>query len=154
MTLNEKQRQQLKMAQKRRERRPEPRTVMNELPLKLKRAVLDRFTSRCAHLLLAVELALQAACAEDSSLDDQLLMQALGCAIRDRQPASEQLSCVLVKLAIAAEESGGVADDWKTALQAVYTSAEIHYDGHANSRNYIRYAASFLARRSSLGKLS
>jgi hypothetical protein len=153
MALTQKQKQQLKIAERRRSRKPVPAAgfELSLSPLTVKPREKSRFTARCPRVLLALERCLQVAYGQDSRLDDNSVVQALACTIRGTQPESEPVASVVELLTSTAADIEVSEDDWRMASRVIYTSVCTHNNGQPGCRNYQSYAASFLASARQLG---
>jgi hypothetical protein len=147
MPFSAKQMKELRKAEKRRLRRPQPE-IVDLSPLTVKPRERDRFTQRAPMLLLSVEKTLAAASRNDPQLDDSHVAAALVCAIRDTHHDSETISQLLANLELAASESGASPDDWRIALRVIYTSLTNVSSGKSGSHQYLDKAKSFVQQAS------
>ncbi len=144
MALNAKQLKQLKLAAKRRDRRPTPSVEIVSLQVKARER--ERFTMSHALILLAVEKAIQHVYQQNRAIDDDDVGRALACFIRNSEPQTERESQIFVALNLAAEESTEDRSLWQTAARIVLDSVNTHKDGSIGCQKYLSFASRFVDR--------
>lgn len=147
MGFSKKQLHELKLAQKRRERRPEPKI---ELPVQLKVSHREREQITGSHpmVLLGIEKRLAAAGAASPTVDDSHVKQALLLAIRKKEAAEEgPVKEILTSLNALGDDCFEPEDDepFNLALRVIYDSVIKHSTFAPGERNYINFAKRFAA---------
>ena len=152
MTLSAKKLQEVMKEKRRREKLP-PRPVIAELtPLTLKPRELNQVTERCSTVLLAIETALVQSARDQSQVDDEIIKQALTCAIRYTSNEIEPVAFVASRLAATREQLSVSDEDWVLALRAICTSVTNHRKRNAGSFSYLTHARAFLLKANAIRK--
>lgn len=147
MTLNKKQRQQLKSTMKRRELRPvssyEPPATLKITPRER-----DRITRTNPGMLLGIESLIVKTWNTVPELDDHDVEQALISVIQRTQLSAEGPAQKLAQTLRERNElftQDAIPDeDWLMALRAILSSVKTRM-GETGSRDYLNYANQFIA---------
>ncbi len=144
MALSAKKLQEVMKEKRRREKLP-PRPVIAELtPLNLKPRELNQVTERCSDVLLAIETVLVQSARDQSQVDDEIIKQALTCAIRYSPNETESVAFVTSRLATIREKMSVNDEDWVLSLRAICTSVINHRKRNAGAFSYLTHARAFL----------
>ncbi|MEZ6135943.1 MAG: hypothetical protein R3C53_13655 [Pirellulaceae bacterium] len=147
--MNPKQLKQLKQAQKRRDRRPEPQIILHEEKLTVSNGQRSRFTNQHAPMLAAVERALQAAYRQDPELDDPQIAKALECAFAPSSHVPKSFRKCWSSLPSHPNSTKLMKTTGRVAMRIIHESVQTHSNG-PGSRKYLDYAARFLKRAPAL----
>ncbi|MGB7347992.1 MAG: hypothetical protein WBD20_27455 [Pirellulaceae bacterium] len=148
MALSKQQRHQLKLSQKRRQRRPEP-TVTIAASMDVKNSERNRITQSNPKLMLGLETLLVEEAQRDESVDDAVLATALRCAVQGKESSSETVQAVVDELK-RWQFAQDNAEETQLAMRVIHESIQTRSDCQPGQRNYISFATSFVqnARRS------
>lgn len=143
MALSEKRRHQLKLAAKRRSRRPQPSIVVAE-PMKVKHRDRLSLTNSNPHLLLGLETLLVSQARASAGVDDRLAAQALRCLVQ-HQPVPPEIPDFLLDALQAWIEANRDAP-FALAMRIVYESIQTRSTCQPGEQSYLNYARKFISR--------
>lgn len=148
MALSKKQRQKLKLADKRRARRPEP-TISIAAPMTVKNSERNRLTNTNPGMLLSLESLLVEEAERNAEIDDAVLAAALRSVAQSKEPKTELIGTVVDAL----HRWQSVQDDnlqTGLAMRVIHESIRKHSDGKSGSYGYILYASTFVKNAATL----
>ncbi len=143
MAINKKQ---LKQAQKRRARRPEP-TIAIAPSMEVKASERNRLTHTNPHLMLSLETFLIEKAERYEEIDDSVLAASLRCVVRSLKPKTEWTQIVTDAL----HRWQSMQDDTEQAqlaMRVIHQSIETRSDCKPGTYSYILYASKFLKQAS------
>ena len=142
MALNKKQRHQLKLSAKRRDRRPE-QTIEMARPMTVKHAERERITRSNAGMLLRLETLLVEEAERDAKIDDGVLAAALRCVVQRKESPSEFASVVMdaIERWRFMEENDKQTE---VAMRVIYNSIKTHSECGPGDYSYLIFASQFV----------
>ena len=142
MALSKKQRHALKLADKRRSRRPEP-TAQIASPIKATAGERNFITNTNPKVLLRLEQLLVDQAERDESIDDHAIANSLRCCIQQKSPQSETIKPIVSAIADWID----LEDDDETsnlAMRVVYQSIKRRSNCKPGDYDYLMYASAFV----------
>ena len=152
MALSAKKLQEVMKEKRRREKLPPRPVIVESTPLTLKPRERSQITERCSDVLLAIETALVQSARDLSQVDDEIIKQALTCAIRYTSNETEAVAFVATRLAATRQQLSVSDEDWVLALRAICTSVIDHRKRNAGSFSYVTHARAFLLNANAIRK--
>ena len=144
MALSKKQRHKLKLAGKRRDRRPEP-TITVAPSMSVKRSERDRLTNSNPEMMMSLESLLIGESERNAEIDDAILAKALRMVVRSKEPTAATVQVVVESLQRWQSDQDD-AEQTQLAMRVIHESIETRSDCQPGTRSYIAYASRFIRR--------
>ncbi len=142
-TKADKRKRELQAYAKKRTRRPEP-TVMERVPLEVKRGLEQRMVRNHAEVLRVVESTLVHAWQDAEEVDDYVVEQVLRYTIRHESSEDPIVQWMMGSLVTARQQLDVTDDVWRDAHRVVYTSLKLHSSCEPGDVGYLHFVSRFV----------